>query len=389
MKKLFLIVMIIASAITYTSAQTAPATDAAHWSFALKGGLDYFNIHPVGDDIVDNGSWGAGAAIEYTINPIVGVGLNLDYLNFNRSTIKGKTIDPSFFTSVNLSNLLFPKRNSAKLNFYANFGGGVAIPSYSDEVLPTGTYRRGISMMPYKTNALAYTGAAMEYNVSKLIGIGLEYTYRGYIAPDNAYVEYNDANTLMATLRFKLGTGSKTHVRDMTTLEYYPAPAPVIKQVENPYDDSALKSRLDGLDKAGMDTQNRLKALEDDVKGLKDQAEGAKVSASFQNIEFDFNSDKITKASYPTLDQVASILKANPTWGKLMINGHTDNVGSDAYNQKLSEARAAAVKAYLAGKGLSEAAMSTAGYGESKPVADNATAAGRQNNRRVEFEISK
>ena len=72
-----------------------------------------------------------------------------------------------------------------------------------------------------------------------------------------------------------------------------------------------------------------------------------------------------------------------------MINGHTDNVGSDAYNQKLSEARAAAVKKYLAGKGISEAAMSTAGYGESKPIADNATAAGRQNNRRVEFEISK
>ena len=385
MKKLFLTVMIIASAITYTSAQT----DAAHWSFALKGGVDYFNINPAGDDFIDNASWGAGAALEYTINPIVGVGLNLDYLNFNRSTIKGKTIDPSFFTSVNLSNLLFPKRNSAKLNFYANFGGGVSLPSYSDYVAPTTTYARGMSAMPTKTNALAYTGASMEYNLGRVVALGLDYTYRGYITPLTNVVEYNDANTLMATLRFKLGTGSKTHVRDMTTQDYYPLPAPVIKQVENPYDDSALKSRLDGLDKAGMDLNSRLKNLEADVKGLKDAAEGAKVSASFQNIEFDFNSDKITKASYPTLDQVAAILKANPTWGKLMINGHTDNVGSDAYNQKLSEARAAAVKKYLAGKGISEAAMSTAGYGESKPIADNATAAGRQNNRRVEFEISK
>lgn len=389
MKKLFFIVLIIASAITYTSAQTAATTDAAHWSFALKGGLDYFNIYPGGDNITDNGSWGAGAAIEYTINPIVGVGLNLDYLNFNRSSIKGKTIDPSLFTSVNLSNLLYPKRNNAKLNFYANFGGGLSFGSSSDLVLPGGTYKRGASAMTDATNALAYTGASMEYNVSKVIGIGLDYTYRGYITPVSPYIEYNDANTLMATLRFKLGTGSKTHVRDMTTQDYYPLPAPVIKQVENPYDDSALKSRLDGLDKAGMDLNNRLKNLEADVKGLKDAAEGAKVSASFQNIEFDFNSDKITKASYPTLDQVAAILNANPTWGKLMINGHTDNVGSDAYNQKLSEARAAAVKKYLAGKGISEAAMSTAGYGESKPIADNATAAGRQNNRRVEFEISK
>ncbi len=385
MKKLFLTVMIIASAITYTSAQT----DAAHWSFALKGGLDYFNIHPVGDDIVDNGSWGAGAALEYTINPIVGVGLNLDYLNFNRSTIKGKTIDPSFFTSVNLSNLLFPKRNSAKLNFYANFGGGVAIPSYSDLDLGDAIYQRGLSMMPKKTNALAYTGVAMEYNVSKLIGIGLDYTYRGYIAPDNAYVEYNDANTLMATLRFKLGTGSKTHVRDMTTADFYPAPAPVIQHVENAFDPSAINSRLDGLDKAGMDIQNRLKNLEDAVKGLKDKEEGSMISASFDNIEFDFNSAKLTDASLVILDNVAAILRDNQTWSKLNINGHTDNVGPDAYNQTLSEKRANSVRDYLASKGLSMAAMLTNGFGESKPIADNATVAGRQANRRVEFEITK
>ena len=190
--------MVIASAITYTTAQT----DAAHWSFALKGGVDYFNINPAGDDFIDNASWGAGAALEYTINPIVGVGLNLDYLNFNRSTIKGKTIDPSLFTSVNLSNLFFPKRDNAKLNFYANFGGGVSIPSYSDLVMPDVTYARGMSSMPTKTNALAYTGASMEYNLGRVVALGLDYTYRGYFTPLTNIVEYNDANTLMATLRF-------------------------------------------------------------------------------------------------------------------------------------------------------------------------------------------
>ncbi len=385
MKKLFLTVMIIASAITYTSAQT----DAAHWSFALKGGIDYFNINPAGDDFIDNGSWGAGAALEYTINPIVGVGLNLDYLNFNRSTIKGKTIDPSLFTSVNLSNLFFPKRNSAKLNFYANFGGGLSLPSYSDLVMPDVAYVRGMSAMPTKTNALAYTGAAMEYNVSPLVAIGLDYTYRGYITPLSPYIEYNDANTLMATLRFKLGTGSKTHVRDMTTADYFPAPAPVIQHVENAFDPSAINSRLDGLDKAGMDIQNRLKNLEDAVKGLKDKEAGSTISASFENIEFDFNSAKLTDESLGILDNVASILLENQTWTKLNINGHTDNIGPDAYNQTLSEKRADSVKKYLASKGLSMAAMMTNGFGESKPIADNGTVEGRQTNRRVEFEISK
>jgi hypothetical protein len=67
MKKLFLTVLIIASSIMYTTSQTI--TDAAHWSFALKGGVDYFNISPSGVDILDNGSWGVGTALEYTINP--------------------------------------------------------------------------------------------------------------------------------------------------------------------------------------------------------------------------------------------------------------------------------------------------------------------------------
>lgn len=385
MKKLILTVMIIASAITYTTAQT----DAAHWSFALKGGVDYFNINPAGDDFIDNASWGAGAALEYTINPIVGVGLNLDYLNFNRSTIKGKTIDPSLFTSVNLSNLFFPKRDNAKLNFYANFGGGVSIPSYSDLVMPDVTYARGMSSMPTKTNALAYTGASMEYNLGRVVALGLDYTYRGYITPLTNIVEYNDANTLMATLRFKLGTGSKTHVRDMTTADFFPPPAPVIQKIENAFDPSAINSRLDGLDKAGMDIQNRLKNLEDAVKGLKDKEAGSMISASFENIEFDFNSAKLTNESLGILDNVASILLDNPTWNKLQINGHTDNIGSDAYNQTLSEKRANTVRDYLAGKGLSMAAMEISGFGESKPIADNGSVEGRQANRRVEFEISK
>ena len=385
MKKLFLTVMIIAGAITYTSAQT----DAAHWSVALKGGVDYFNIYPVGDDLMDNASWGAGLEIEYTINPIIGVGLAVDYLNFDRSTIKGSTIDPSLFTSVNLSNLFYPKRSSAKLNFYANFGAGASIPSYSDLVKKDVTYQRGVSSMPTTTNALAYTGVAMEYNVSRVLGIGLNYTYRGYITPLTPYIEYNDASTLMATIRIKLGTGSKTHVRDMTTTDYFPVPAPVIQKIENEFDPSAINSRIDQLELKNQDTQARLKALEEAVIGLKDKEVGSMISASFDNIEFDFDSSNLTKASLGILDNVASILLDNATWTKLKINGHTDYVGSDAYNQRLSERRAQSVLDYLAKKGLSNSAMSTSGFGESKPIADNGTAEGRQANRRVEFEITK
>ena len=69
----------------------------------------------------------------------------------------------------------------------------------------------------------------------------------------------------------------------------------------------------------------------------------------------------------------------------LIINGHTDNVGSDESNKILSEKRAAAVKAYLINKGVEASRLKSFGWGEEKPTADNNTAAGRTLNRRVEF----
>ena len=71
----------------------------------------------------------------------------------------------------------------------------------------------------------------------------------------------------------------------------------------------------------------------------------------------------------------------------VIATGHTDSVGSDAYNQKLSERRAAAVKDYLVSKGIPAAKITTIGKGESQPVATNKTAEGRQKNRRVDIEF--
>lgn len=394
MKKLLFTVFILASAIMYTNAQTAtvPAktTDAAHWSVALRTGLDYFNIKPSGDDINDNGSWGAGASLEYDFNPIVGIGFNLDWLSFNRSTIKGNTIDPSIFTSINLSNLLIPRRENAKLNFYANFGAGASFASSSD-LVPTTAY----ASFGNESSALAYTGLAMEYNVSKLIGVGLESTYRGYITPKTNYLNYNDCYTIMATVRVKLGTGNKTHVRDMTRNEYYPNPAPVAVTTENKYDDSAIIKRLDAIEKTNKEIQDNLKKLEEDLKSLKDKPVGSSVYASFPNIEFDFDSSVINKDSYVILDQIVAILKNNPTWGELKIKGYTDNIGSNEYNKKLSEERAASVEKYLLTKGVKSSRLDTEGLGASQPIAPNELGndidnpKGRQKNRRVEFQILK
>jgi OmpA-OmpF porin, OOP family len=90
----------------------------------------------------------------------------------------------------------------------------------------------------------------------------------------------------------------------------------------------------------------------------------------------------ITPASDAVLNDVLAVLTANADW-KLRSEGHTDNVGVKAANLKLSNARAAAVAAWLAGKGIDSARLTTAGLGDTQPVADNATEDGRARNRRV------
>jgi outer membrane protein OmpA-like peptidoglycan-associated protein len=106
---------------------------------------------------------------------------------------------------------------------------------------------------------------------------------------------------------------------------------------------------------------------------------------STQGILFETGSSSLKPESTPTLKEIAGALKAHPDL-HVEIQGHTDNVGQAAANLKLSDARAVAVKAALVGQyGVSEAQLGTKGYGDTKPVADNKTPEGRQNNRRVEL----
>ncbi len=105
-----------------------------------------------------------------------------------------------------------------------------------------------------------------------------------------------------------------------------------------------------------------------------------------RNIFFDFNKATLRPESKVELERVYTILTENPRM-KVRIAGHTDNIGSEEYNQRLSEARAKAVYDYLISRGISADRLSYIGYGESRPIDTNETSEGRQNNRRVELEI--
>jgi outer membrane protein OmpA-like peptidoglycan-associated protein len=104
------------------------------------------------------------------------------------------------------------------------------------------------------------------------------------------------------------------------------------------------------------------------------------------DILFDFGKANLKPDAREKLSKVCGILLVSPGY-KLAIEGHTDSVGSDEFNQKLSEDRASSVNTYLSECGLPSEEMTTAGFGESKPIATNDTNEGRQQNRRVEIVI--
>ncbi|MBO6571071.1 OmpA family protein [bacterium] len=134
-----------------------------------------------------------------------------------------------------------------------------------------------------------------------------------------------------------------------------------------------------------MDRQSR--ELEEDLEGAKVERIGEGIKITFDSgILFDVNSYQLKDASRENIAELSEILQKYEDTN-IMFSGYTDNTGSEEYNQKLSEDRAKAVAEYAAFTGVDAERMTIIGYGESDPVADNSTAAGRQQNRRVEIGI--
>ncbi len=107
-----------------------------------------------------------------------------------------------------------------------------------------------------------------------------------------------------------------------------------------------------------------------------------------RTILFDYDKSSIRQESYAALQSIADIMKEYPNTG-FHIEGHTDSRGSDSYNLKLSQERASSVMTYLTTIGMPSNRLTSEGYGEATPIATNNTAAGRQQNRRVEISLKK
>ena len=107
---------------------------------------------------------------------------------------------------------------------------------------------------------------------------------------------------------------------------------------------------------------------------------------AMKNVRFEPSSSRLTSDSYEILDQIIVIMDRYPSY-TLFISGHTDSLGDDRNNQILSEERARSCFQYLLANGVEASRMRYEGYGETRPIADNATHVGRKLNRRVEFEL--
>ena len=107
------------------------------------------------------------------------------------------------------------------------------------------------------------------------------------------------------------------------------------------------------------------------------------------SVTFASNSASIQPRFQSALNDVANVLREGGTSNQLalVIHGHTDNTGTDAINNPLSQNRANSVLSYLSSQGISSARMTARGYGSTSPIADNSSASGREQNRRVEITV--
>jgi outer membrane protein OmpA-like peptidoglycan-associated protein len=141
---------------------------------------------------------------------------------------------------------------------------------------------------------------------------------------------------------------------------------------------------------AGVGIGHYLEKQQQEIDQIPDanvQPQGEGLLVAFPgDVLFDTGSSALSPGAYGRLDQLADSLNRYPDTD-VIVKGHTDGSGDEGYNQTLSEQRADAVRRYLIGRGVASARITSVGFGESMPLATNATPEGRQQNRRVEIEL--
>ncbi len=413
------------------------------WSLGLNGGMlthfTPFNNASNGDFRTPEEAWGYGGYIKKQILPSFGI--QADFLagkvmgyksNYLPATIAGTTFaqgNSSFKTSIEwsaalsanltIANLSLNHKRSA-LSPYVTGGAGYMSSSANVQGMPTGVNAPvAAASTAYTQNWFVPIGAGLKFGLSKTINLDLGYnvnfmktpTFDGVRGAANDRFTYAHAGIEIALgkktssqlqnfspiaaireesaaesaeLRSMLSTSEQNRIREQQALQ-----AQYTKDlgdddadgVANKFDKCPGTPSGTAVDGAGC----TLPVNKPDVKVYVTEEDKKVVRDAISNLEFDLGKSTIRDRSFPSLDRVANLL-INRNFS-LKLAGHTDNTGSAALNLSLSKDRAEAIKAYLVSKGANASRVEATGYGESQPIATNKTAAGRQQNRRVEFTL--
>ncbi len=156
----------------------------------------------------------------------------------------------------------------------------------------------------------------------------------------------------------------------------------------NPIDSTASNNQMPGRNINDLIAGSHIRQSDEDTEALINSIRDAKTgySIDLSSVYFAFNQSELLPSSYPTMEQLSNTLQEG-TNIMIEIRGHTDNIGSNRYNKKLSIERAKSVYDFLIESGIDESRLKYRGFGNSNPIADNDTKFGRQLNRRVEVKV--
>ena len=372
----------------------AQQNEYSHWSLDLKIGAN--RAEYMGDIISKQGlNFTFGAELERTFNPLWGLALGYTYLNYSSyADGDGKTHEFTGLGSLNLANLVerYRRGNWQRLNVYGRLGAGLSFYNATNK----------------GTAVVIPLGASIEYNITPRLAISLNGYRRWHSSSTMGFANaVQDRAVFWAAtvgLRFKFGKKSRPHIRN-TSLTNYEAP-----YVFSSYDDAPLQARINQNEDVVNQLQDRLNKTNDDLNKAnadlnKTNAElnkaNEKIAACcaaaprssinpyatptlrFENIEYEAEQYEIQPSFRSSLDDLAATLKEYPDV-KIEIVGHSDTSGQETFNKALSLKRADVIKDYLVGKGVAAARIRTKGMADAQPIASNATAEGRQKNRRIE-----
>jgi OOP family OmpA-OmpF porin len=323
--------------------------------------------------------WSYGVAVGRNFNEMLGAELGYVHGNFDGAPGTGNLK----LDAISLDALFHFYRSS---KIYPYFSAGVVrLDGSRDSRAPTGEGWGGQLGLGLKTNL--YTNAAR----TSVVTLRGEVKNRWLLDPVAGDRKQSD---FLAGIGLQFHFGAALPVAAPVVVEEQAAPAPAAPAdsdgdgVVDPNDkcpDTPAGTKVDAngceLDADADGVVDSKDACPDTKPGTRVGPQGCDCDVSVQ-LQFRFNSAELTDADRKVLDAAAENLK-RLNWISGVAEGHTDSVGADAYNQKLSEARARSVIAYLASRGIDAARVTPVGYGESRPVADNRSDAGRAQNRRV------